>query len=477
MKQGKKKWIGRILLMMMITLLSMPCTASAAKLNTTSLSLLKGRSYKLKVKGTSKRVSWSSSKSSVASVGKNGKVTAKQKGKAVITASFGSKKLKCKVTVKQPVTSVKLNKSSFTIKQGKTKTLKVSVGPDNANKKKVYWSSSDTAVAVVDSYGTVRGVGGGMAVITAAATDGSGRSASCTVNVTPVAPLVISQTALTIRPGATTALTTANAIGRVYWGSSNPAVATVSMDGVVMGVANGTAVITAMTADGSQSATCQVTVAMATGPSANAVQLLNILQRYTEQLRACKAAGKYVGYSNSSKLTPYTWASMLSAMEMRGISYNNCALMVRMALRDMGLLGERQNFWGTDGGIHFNSGVRETLEQSCEIIEVHKTPGQLLAEGNLFPGDICTWHNMTHTNVYAGNGMWYDSGRSGDGAYIEKAALLTTFGLNETVLKEDIANDNDNPKLNKNIFIYNSFGPCASIQMDNWSVGYIIRLK
>ena len=30
----------------------------------------------------------------------------------------------------------------------------------------------------------------------------------------------------------------------------------------------------------------------------------------------------------------------------KGISYNNCALLARLALRDMGILGESQNFWG-----------------------------------------------------------------------------------------------------------------------------------
>lgn len=50
-----------------------------------------GKTYKLKVKGTSKRAKWSSSKKSVATVTSKGKVTAIKAGKAKITAKIAKR--------------------------------------------------------------------------------------------------------------------------------------------------------------------------------------------------------------------------------------------------------------------------------------------------------------------------------------------------------------------------------------------------
>lgn len=55
----------------------------------------------------------------VITVSSKGLVKAKKKGTAVITAKYGKKKLTCKVTVKQPVKSVKLNKKTANVTVGK----------------------------------------------------------------------------------------------------------------------------------------------------------------------------------------------------------------------------------------------------------------------------------------------------------------------------------------------------------------------
>lgn len=76
--------------------------ASKTTLNYKKKTLTKGQTLKLKVKDTKKKVKWSSSKKKVASVNEKGKVTAKRKGKAVITAKVGAKKYRCKITVVLP---------------------------------------------------------------------------------------------------------------------------------------------------------------------------------------------------------------------------------------------------------------------------------------------------------------------------------------------------------------------------------------
>ncbi len=73
----------------------------APKLSATSKTVLKGKTFTLKVKNAGKaKVKWTSSNKKVATVSKTGKVTAKKAGKATITAKVGKKKLTCKVTVK-----------------------------------------------------------------------------------------------------------------------------------------------------------------------------------------------------------------------------------------------------------------------------------------------------------------------------------------------------------------------------------------
>ena len=74
-------------------------------LDKTNLSLYKGKSYTLKkiVADSAKNVVWSSSNTKVATVDKNGKITAKSKGVATITAKVNAFSANCKVTVIEPI--------------------------------------------------------------------------------------------------------------------------------------------------------------------------------------------------------------------------------------------------------------------------------------------------------------------------------------------------------------------------------------
>lgn len=189
MKRFKKASII-FLMCMLLSMILMPVSASAAKLNKKSVSLNVGKTYTLKATGTKGKITWTSSKKSVATVSSKGVVKAKKKGTAVITAKYGKKKLTCKVTVKQPVKSIKLNKTSATLKKGKSLTLKATISPSSANNKAVTWTSSNKKVATVTSKGVVKAVGNGTATITVKAKDGSGKKATCkitvgTTNITP----------------------------------------------------------------------------------------------------------------------------------------------------------------------------------------------------------------------------------------------------------------------------------------------------
>ena len=156
------------------------------------LTLKKGKSFTLKTKVSisgkkvSKAVTYKSSNKKVATVNAKGKITAKKKGKAVITViSKANKKktVKIKVTVGTPVTKVKLNKTKANLNVGKSLTLKATVTPKKASSKAVVWKSSNKKVATVTSKGVVKAKKAGTVKITATAKDGSGKKATCKVTV------------------------------------------------------------------------------------------------------------------------------------------------------------------------------------------------------------------------------------------------------------------------------------------------------
>ena len=73
----------------------------------------------------------------------------------------------------QPVSSVKLNKTSATMEMGDTYNLKATVKPSNASNQAVKWSTSNKKVATVDANGKVTAVGKGTATITVKTADGN----------------------------------------------------------------------------------------------------------------------------------------------------------------------------------------------------------------------------------------------------------------------------------------------------------------
>ena len=82
------------------------------------------------------------------------------------------------------VTSIALSETSISLQPGASKTLTVTVLPENAENKEVTWQSSNTAVAVVTNAGMVVARADGTTTITCSATDGSGVYAECQVTVT-----------------------------------------------------------------------------------------------------------------------------------------------------------------------------------------------------------------------------------------------------------------------------------------------------
>ena len=220
-----------------------------------------------------RKVTWSSDKTEIATVDGAGKVTAVKAGEAVVTVTTedGGKTATCKVTVKAKavgVTDVTLDKTELTLTEGETETLTATVKPDNADNKKVTWSSDKTEIATVDGAGKVTAVKPGEAVVTVTTEDG-GKTATCKVTVkakvVPVTGVDVKPWSVTIGANGTTKLTCtvapSNATNRnVRWESDNPSVATVDSDGNVRAVSAGVAKVSAVTEDGGFRSGCTVTV-------------------------------------------------------------------------------------------------------------------------------------------------------------------------------------------------------------------------
>ena len=90
---------GALLTFIMLFTMFKPMDIQAAHLNKYSKKLMVGESFKLKVIGADQKVKFKSSNKKVATVNAKGVIRAKKKGKAVITATVGETKYKCKVTV------------------------------------------------------------------------------------------------------------------------------------------------------------------------------------------------------------------------------------------------------------------------------------------------------------------------------------------------------------------------------------------
>ena len=157
---------------------SATCKVTVVSLDKKKLTLGVGEKVTLKVSGTN-NVSWNSS-SKNATVSK-GKITAKKKGKATITANAEGVELKCTVTVKAaPKKLILKSKKKVTIKKNKTTKIKVNLPKNTAGTLK--YTSSKKKVATVDSKGVVKGKKKGTAKITVTAANN--KKAKVTVTVT-----------------------------------------------------------------------------------------------------------------------------------------------------------------------------------------------------------------------------------------------------------------------------------------------------
>lgn len=305
------------------------------QLSPTSASVVNGRTTMMTVvrrtftNGTqtygedySSNFTWTSSNTSVATVGSNGVITGVGAGTATITAKYGGTTLTGTVTVTPNYTyELVLNKTSINMGKGRTETLIATFktyadGVLESSKdvtSSATWSSSSSSVAGVNG-GTITGNGVGSATITATY---NGKSATCTVNVIGSPTLSLGWTSVDLKRGdvrtnaaiynPNNGTASTNVTSSAVWTTSNSGVATVG-GGQITAQGKGTCTITA-TYNG-VSASCTVNVTENDTPGMNAyvsnmsVQSVNVsgTSNYKLTLSLRFSDGTVV------EDAPYTWS-------------------------------------------------------------------------------------------------------------------------------------------------------------------------
>ena len=137
-----------------------------------------------------KTITWESYDESIAIVDQYGNVTGVGEGSTYIAAKsingmLSTSRITVTSEVVYPITSIYLSESNIELVNGESKTLVATICPENTtDNKTLYWSSSDTSVAKVNSTGTVTAVGKGTTTITVKSKNG--KTATCEVVVNPI---------------------------------------------------------------------------------------------------------------------------------------------------------------------------------------------------------------------------------------------------------------------------------------------------
>lgn len=238
-----------------LTIIS-PTSVKSLTISTREATLRVGETLKLNAlispqDADNKSIRWESSDLSIAVVDDNGNITALKRGEVSIKAiSLDNTDItaECKITVIQPVSSIKLNHIALQLEPDEAYQLIATISPDDANNKAISWISTNEIIAKVSNNGIITAIKPGKAIIRAITEDG-GFTAECAVTVVqPVASVTISPKSANLIVGKNATLSASvlptNADDKsITWSSSDSSIASVSENGVISAVSPGVAQI------------------------------------------------------------------------------------------------------------------------------------------------------------------------------------------------------------------------------------------
>lgn len=194
------------------------------------------------------------------------------------------------------VRGVSVTPASLTLRVGETQALSALVDAINGAGTSVTWSSESPSLASVSSSGLVTAVATGTAVVRATSVADPSKSGSATITVQPARNITIDPGTLSIGTGQSIRLTATVQIDpglptSVTWRSVSSAIATVSTNGTVTGVAQGTTQIHAIsTADTTLRGTAVVNVLPVVRSVAVSPTTASVFIGATQQLAASVSA-------------------------------------------------------------------------------------------------------------------------------------------------------------------------------------------
>lgn len=210
-----------------------------------------------------------------------------------------------KVTVKKVTAVAPSGKTAYVAKGKKVKiTTTVKVTPNKKANKKVTYKSANKKIATVNAKGVIKGFKAGKTKITVTSKKNKKKKATIKVVVkkSAVKKVKLNTKNFVLSAGGSktvkaTVTPKKNTCSKVVWSTSNKKVATVSSKGVVKGIKDGSAKITAKAADGSgKKASVTVTV----GPGiANVSVVTSRLVRVTLTGKKALSAGNFVVQTKS----------------------------------------------------------------------------------------------------------------------------------------------------------------------------------
>ena len=235
--------------------------------------------------GSAGAVSFSSSDETVATVDANGKIHALTEGSAIITATtYNGISADCALTVVPAPTYIVLPYATLNIGLGDRIQLEPEIDPGCVSAYR--YSSSNTRYATVSEAGVITAKSVGSVTVTIKTYNGLSFKLKVNVKKAPTS-LKLSPTSLVLGVGESAQLghsITSGTATTLGYQSSDADIAAVTESGMVTGLAEGEAIVTAATHNG-KTATCSVTVVPAPESiSVSAAELLGVGQ--TAQLSA-----------------------------------------------------------------------------------------------------------------------------------------------------------------------------------------------
>lgn len=218
-----------------------------------------------------------------------------------------------KVTVKKVTAVAPSGKTAYVAKGKKVKiTTTVKVTPNKKANKKVTYQSANKKIATVTAKGVIKGVKAGKTKITITSKKNKKKKTTMKVVVKKAAvkKVKLNSGSFVLQAGGkktlkATVSPTKNVSKKIAWTTSNKRVATVSSKGVVKGIADGKATITAKATDGSNKK-ATVTVTVGSGIASVAVPASRVVRVTLSGAKKLSAKDFVIQTKTSPSATRYT---------------------------------------------------------------------------------------------------------------------------------------------------------------------------